>query len=230
MSKKIRISYPNISSRLVDLFHSFLSNRVNLRHSFYDDMEDEEIAFWKSQGFLFDDEDDEDYNEDDVSVIWPPTNRNKGNRKKDAYDVFWESQRSKKKHKRGKRGSKARTIDISTPYSGDELDPREIGDGDYTDYVEIDDNGITNGKTIYYYPDYHDKDNRLEFNTLSGFSEFCEENGYIVSDTVANDIMFRRVSHCCLCPMSREYGMYEIMSEDSYGTMFYEVCEANELG
>jgi K+-sensing histidine kinase KdpD len=96
--------------------------------------------------------------------------------------------------------------------------------------IEIEDNGITNGKEIYYYPDYHNKDNRLEFNSLSGFSDFCEENGYNVPDHIATDIMYRRVSHVCLRPDAREYGLYEIMAEESYGSMFYEVCEASELG
>ena len=89
---------------------------------------------------------------------------------------------------------------------------------------------MSNGKEIYYYPDYHNKENRLEFSTLSAFNDFCEDNGYNVPDHIANDIMYRRVSHVCLRPDAREYGLYEIMAEESYGTLFYEVCEASELG
>jgi hypothetical protein len=239
MSKKIKIPSDNIKSSLVDLFHRFMSNRredssMRLGHSYSNYMDDDEIAFWKSQGFIFDDEDDDD-DEDDAEVIWPPCSKyvkGKKKRDKDAYDVFWEGQRNsnKKKHKRS-RIKKARVIDITVPFSGEEDNPLEVGDDDiYTDYVEIEDNGITNGKEIYYYPDYHNKDNRLEFSSLSGFSDFCEENGYNVPQHVVDDIMFRRVSHTCLRPDAREYGHYEIMAEDSYGTMFYEVCEANELG
>jgi hypothetical protein len=61
------------------------------------------------------------------------------------------------------------------------------------------------------------------------YKAFCEENGYNVPDHIANDIMYRRVSHVCLRPDAREYGLYEIMAEESYGTLFYEVCEASEL-
>lgn len=235
MSKKIEIPLVNIRSRLVDLFHLYMERRYKACkrhtshcHNMYDwmaDLDDDELSFWAAQGFVFDDDGD-----DDSCVIWPPKSHKKKHKKhdKDDEDFFWEG--NKKKHK--KRGSKhARLIDINQPYSGEEEDPREVGDYDvYTEYEEIDDNGVSNGKEIYYYPDYHDKENRLEFETLSGFCNFCEENGYVVPDHVANGIMYRRVSHTCLRPDAREYGLYEIMAEDSYGTMFYEVCEANELG
>jgi hypothetical protein len=64
---------------------------------------------------------------------------------------------------------------------------------------------------------------------LSGFNDFCDENGYIIPMDVGNKILYNRVSHTCLNPSAREYGAYEIMAEDSYGSMFYEVCEENEL-
>jgi hypothetical protein len=232
MSKKIVIPSTNIRYKLVSLFHSFMDSyyesckkRSSHCRNMYDWMDDDdELAYWRSQGFIFS---TEEVMDDDSCVIWPPTKSKKGKKGKDSYDLFWEGQeRHKKKHKRG--GKRARVIDITEPYSGFE----DVSDDDfgYTEYDEVDDNGVTNGKEIYYYPDYHDKDNRLEFNTLSDFCNFCEDNGYIVSDSVANDIMFRRVSHTCLRPDSREYGMYEIMAEESYGVMFYEVCEDAELG
>lgn len=235
MSKKIIIPSENIRNKLVDLFHAYIK-RYYKSHKVYssycrnmydwmDDMDDDEVAYWRSQGFIFDTDED-----DEGEVLWPI---DKLKNDKDAYDLFWEGQeKRKKKHKRGGRGKHARLIDLNEPFSGFEDNPSEVSDDDiyFTDYTEVDDNGVTNGKEIYYYPDYHDKDNRLEFETLSGFCDFCEENGYIVSDQVANDIMYRRVSHTCLRPEAREYGRYEIMAEESYGSMFYEVCEASELG
>lgn len=246
MSKKIKIPLVNIRSRLVELFHVYMENRYKNRprysshcrsmYEWLEDCDDEELAYWAAQGFIFDDGDcanfyDNDNDDGDVDVIWPPKSSSRLIKKekkhdKDAYDIFWEGQeRHKKKHKHG--GKRARIIDLNQPFSGEEEDPREV---EYTEYEEVDDNGLTNGKEIYYYPDYHNKDNRLEFETLSGFNDFCDENGYVVPSHIANDIMYRRVSHCCLRPDAREYGMYEIMAEDSYGTMFYEVCEASELG
>lgn len=243
MSKKIQIPLINIRSRLVELFHLYMENRYKNRprysshcrsmYEWLDDCDDEELAYWAAQGYVFDDanfyEGDDD---DDSDVIWPPSSSvrklNKKNKKgkRDVYDELWEGQEGhKKKHKRG--GKRARLINLNQPFSGEEEDPREV---EYTDYEEIDDNGLSNGKEIYYYPDYHNKENRLEFSTLSAFNDFCDENGYNVPDHIANDIMYRRVSHVCLRPDAREYGLYEIMAEESYGTLFYEVCEASELG
>ena len=239
MSKKIQIPLVNIRSRLVELFHLYMENRYKNRprhsshcrsiYEWMEDMEDDELAYWMAQGFEFDNANFYDNDDDDCDVVWPPTSRRlvkKEKKNRDVYDEFWEGQErhKKKKHKHVKR---ARLIDLNQPFSGEEEDPREV---EYTEYEEIDDNGISNGKEIYYYPDYHNKENRLEFNTLKGFNDFCEDNGYIIPDHIANDIMYRRVSHTCLRPDAREYGMYEIMAEDSYGTMFYEVCEASELG
>jgi hypothetical protein len=38
---------------------------MRLGRSFYSEMDDDEIAFWKSQGFIFDDEDDDDDEDED---------------------------------------------------------------------------------------------------------------------------------------------------------------------
>ena len=244
MSKKIIIPSVNIRYKLVDLFHAYMeryykSHKSHCR-SMYDwmeDMDEDEIAYWRSQGFIFDDYPSDDFNdeddEDDGCVIWPPRydKHNKKKKGKDSYDFFWEGQakKSKKKHKRG--GKRARTIDISTPYSGEEENPYELGDDEiFTDYVEVDDDGIVSGKEIYYYPDYHDKENRLEFSTLKAFSDFCDSNGYLISEEVSKKLIYNRVVHTCLRSDSSQYGMYEITAETSYGTMFYEVCENSELG
>ena len=60
--------------------------------------------------------------------------------------------------------------------------------------------------------------------------DFCDDNGYVIPSHVSNQIIFNRVSHTCLHPESRNYGVYEIIAETSYGNLFYEVCESNELG
>jgi len=200
----------------------------------YDDMDDDDELIWlmQQQGFVFriipDDDDFANfYNGDDSDVIWPPKPRKKGKKRsaQDIYDEFWnrESRKSKRKHRKGKR---ARLVDLNQPFSGEEEDPNI----EYTEYEELgDDNGLMDGKEIYYYPDYHEKDSRLEFSTLKAFNEFCEDNGYTVPEHVANAIMYRRVSHTCLSPDAREWGHYEIMAEESYGGMFYEVCDSREL-
>jgi hypothetical protein len=85
------------------------------------------------------------------------------------------------------------------------------------------------GKEIYYYPDYHDKENRLEFSTLKGFNDFCETNGYSIPKYVSTKLIYNRVVHTCLRHDGVQYGIYEIMAETSYGSLFYEVCEDSEL-
>ena len=238
MSKKIKIPSINIKNHLSDLFHSFISRKYEYdkshRSNYYDEMDDEELMWlMQQQGFIFHDVyDDDDYSydadddEDDSDVIWPPKKSNHKRNADDIYDEFWNKKSSKRKHRKGR---KARCIDISVPYSGEEED--DVDEFDYTPYEELDDdNGVLDGKEIYYYPDYHDKDSRLEFTTLKAFNEFCEDNGYSVPTHVSNQLLFNRVSHTCLHPSSREYGLYEIMAEESYGSMFYEVCDASELG
>lgn len=228
MSTKIKIPSLNIRCDLSDLFHKFMNRKNSSYHrkySRFEDMDDEELMFWMSQGYVFNDMDDDFanfYDDDDDNVIWPQKKKDKKKKSSrtadDIYEEFW-NRKSKRKHRKGK---KARLIDINEPYSGEE----EF----YTEYEEVDDNGVINGKEIYYYPDYHNKDNRLEFSTLKSFNEFCDENGYSVPEHVANDIMYRRISHTCLRPDAREYGMYEIIAEESYGVMVYEVCDPSELG
>lgn len=247
MSKKIVIPSLNIRSNLSDLFHKFLLNRKPKGNSRYggmsiDDLNGEELLWLMAQGYVpggYDDDDDDyvNYYDDDEDVIWPikdstSSKDKKGKNKKrdkdvEAYDEFWNTMRSEKHGKRKhSKHKKARVIDINQPYSGMEDCQDDV---EYSHYEEIDDDGIYNGKEIYYYPDYHEKDNRIEFNTLKSFNDFCEDNGYSLPEYVANDIMYRRVSHTCLRPDAREYGLYEIMAEDSYGTLFYEVCDSSEL-
>jgi hypothetical protein len=170
------------------------------------------------------DEDDED----DADTIWPPTTSSKKGKKRslDPYGDYWnmidalEKKKSKKKHKRGNRG-KGKVIDINTPYSGMEEEPREIDD--------YESSGIEDGKEIWFYPDYTDKHDRLEFNTLSDFSDFCADQGYHVEADVGMAIAYRRISHTCLDPVLRDEGVFQIIAEESYGDMRYAVTPVEEL-
>lgn len=236
MSKKIVITLNNLKDELSELFHATMLrvNKSSSRRRYNGEMSQETLMYLFANGYI--DEDDwgelygpddfyddyEDYDESDV--IWPPksdtSKKGKNRNDDDAYASYWEKEEGRKKKHKHSRGKKARIIDINEPFSGEEEDR--------FDYLG-DDNGIEDGKEIYYYPDYHDKDNRLEFETLSGFNDFCESNGYRVPDYVLNAILYRRVSHTCLMPDAREYGLYEIMAEESYGSLYYEVCSASEV-
>ena len=82
-------------------------------------------------------------------------------------------------------------------------------------------------KEIWFYPDYHDKEDRLEFNSIKEFSDYCVSEGYFISDAYISDLRWRYESHCCL--KSCGVDGYEVICEHSYGEMFYEACDVDEL-
>lgn len=239
MSKKIKISLDNMRYALHDLFHEHLDDiyeyrrmRPRGRRSGYDWAEDEEVQWLMQQGVIFPGMEDDMANyydgDDDADTIWPPT---KKKHSLDPYGDYWnmveqleKKQKDKKKHKRGNKKGKAKVIDITTPYSGMEDDPTEIEEADY-----FDSSGIEDGKEIWFYPDYMSKGDRLEFNTLSDFSDFCAEQGYHVDADVGMGIAYRRISHTCLDPTLRDEGIFQIIAEDSYGDMRYRVTPVEEL-
>ena len=193
MSKKINLSLKNIHNDLSSLFHQHLLNKAN--DCFMDYSEDnyyEMMDYWDK---VF-----PGWDSDDSIII---QNNKKG-----------------RKHKHHHR-SRARVLDITTPYSGSEENPTEIDD-------EYDDNDYQE-KVIFFYPDYHYKDDRLEFNSLKSFDSYCCRNGYVVPKYIEDDIIYRCESHCCLNPTAEKNGILEIMAEESYGEMFYEACDVSEL-
>lgn len=216
MSKKINITIPNkIKPNLVDLFHEYLSRKAKEpkasmggREAYlFDDYEDM-AAYWDKvfPGW------DEDL-DDDGDIVFPN-------------NVIYISPKTRKrgKHKHNKKGKKAKIFNISVPYSGDETDLDEY------DFDFATEDYDSQSKEIWFYPDYHCKDDKLEFNSLKEFSDYCESMGYWVDKDVTADISWRYESHCCLKPESEKVGLLEIMSEHTYGEMFYEACEESELG
>jgi hypothetical protein len=140
-------------------------------------------------------------------------------------DDYWNkmskfNEKGKHKHTkhRGKRGKGgAKVIDINTPYSSNYIDDTETGDA------------LENNK-IYFYEDYHNKYDRIEFNNLFEFDQYCKELGLSVPAYVAEQIAYSPINHCCLNPTAKEQGVLEVMREETYGEMFYEACETSELG
>lgn len=248
MSKKINITIPNkVRPNLINLFHEYLSRKAkeprrgNREEYIWSEDEYEDMAAYWDQTFPGWDDDDGDVVFPNNVIYMKPKKGKKDKDKNTVYDAFWQEEReeqfSKKgKHKHNKKrhqvllaqllqGKKAKVFDIDVPYSGDETDPDEY-DFDFTteDYV-------SESKEIWFYPDYHCKDDKLEFNSLKEFSDYCEGMGYCVDKEVAADISWRYESHCCLNPESEKIGLLEIMSEHTYGEMFYEACEEeSELG
>ena len=240
MSKKIIIPLNNMRHALHDLFHEYLDELYELektcrgsRRCNYDWTEDEEVRWLMQKGGIFTGMKDDmanlydgEYEDEDADTIWPLTSKKGKKHSLDPYGDYWnmidalEKKKGKKKHKRGNRG-KGKVIDITTPYSGMEEEPREVDDYDTS--------GIEDGKEIWFYPDYSNKHDRLEFNNLNDFSEFCAEQGYHVEADVGMSIAYRRISHTCLDPELRDEGVFNIVAEESYGDMRYAVTPVQEL-
>ena len=240
MSKKIIIPLNNMRHALHDLFHEYLDELYELertcrgsRRCNYDWTDDEEVQWLMQQGVIFPGMEDDmanfydgEYEDEDADTIWPLTSKKGKKHSLDPYGDYWnmidalEKKKGKKKHKRGNRG-KGKVIDITTPYSGMEEEPREVDDYDTS--------GIEDGKEIWFYPDYSNKHDRLEFNNLNDFSEFCAEQGYHVEADVGMSIAYRRISHTCLDPELRDEGVFNIVAEESYGDMRYAVTPVQEL-
>ena len=84
-------------------------------------------------------------------------------------------------------------------------------------------------KRIYFYPDYRNQDEREEFKSLKEFKDYCTDNGYHICSYEMNNLIYRTESYCCLerndCGIERS----EVATFDSYGDLFYEVCDEEEL-
>lgn len=236
MSKKIQIKNSDVNRpNLVELFRNHLSNYRdyinstkkprNLGNGVIVEMDDEEYsdmcAYWSAlfPSCLMGDYEG-DY--DDATTIYPTEDDDT-----DPYVQFWEREEDNKrkrknangKYKHRSRKSRARIIDmrkVENRYPEDDYDFDDI-------HLDCDE------KVIYFYSDYHDKYGRDTFHSLKEFSDFCINSGYIVPRYVEDDIVYRVESHCCLNPKAEKGGILEIMSEHSYGEMFYEACEDWEL-
>jgi hypothetical protein len=106
-------------------------------------------------------------------------------------------------------------IDITKPYSQGFID--EADDKEDMDYH------------IWFYLDYHDKTDKLEFNSLKSFDDFCSSNEFVVPPYVSERIAYRPVSHVCLNPGAKERGVNEIMGAESFADMFNEAVEELQI-
>ena len=215
MSKKISIPSHNIRSYLHDLFHEYLDEQYSLENESYDKydyMDDDDVYWLMRQGYLpFDDMDDGD-------VLWPilSTKGKSGRETSKSYVNYFKKEDSKKKKYKHKKGAKV--IEFAPSY--------DIADDEYNDgNSKLDD-----GKLIYFYPNYATKEDRIEFESLLAFDEFCCDNGYAVAQDACIQLAYDEVSHCCLNPSLRERGIMEVIAQDSYADMVYEACEYCELG
>jgi hypothetical protein len=91
-----------------------------------------------------------------------------------------------------------------------------FNNGEWSD--EDDDEGDTY-KIIKFYPDMENEMTYREFNSIKEFSDFCDENGYYVSNFDMNNMINQYVTHCCVDPVSKE----DILTDTSYGALYWTV-------
>ena len=80
-------------------------------------------------------------------------------------------------------------------------------------------------KCIKFYDDIENELSVQEFYSLKMFNDFCDDNGYYISSTDYNNLMNNSVIHCCLDPISKESGENEIITDTSYGGLYWTVSD-----
>jgi hypothetical protein len=78
-------------------------------------------------------------------------------------------------------------------------------------------------KNIKFYPDVTNEMSAIEFNSLKEFSDYCDEHGYAVGTTDYDNLKNWGVIHCCLDPIDLEYGEFAIITDSSYGGLYWTV-------
>lgn len=126
--------------------------------------------------------------------------KGKNNKKKkyqyDGEDDYWEN-----------RG----TMYTNGEWSDDELDDEDVYEPSY--------------KCIKFYSDINNEMSVREFHSLKEFNDFCSENGYYISTVDYGNLVNWSVVHCCLDPISAEYGENEIITDNSYGALYWTVSD-----
>ena len=236
MSKKINLTIKGkIKPNLWELFHAWHKRIVKKakKESF------SKFGNWFSEladmGCYMDDDDAnyvfpyndlDDGGDDEYEKYWKRQEAKRKQREKMTYDEmidFYEIGREdgkKKKHKnRGKR-KRCKVIDINTPYCGWEDDPTIVGDSQNDS--ELDDRPRYDDVTrIWYYPDYTNRHDRLEFDSLMEFDEYCDKEGIVISKDVAEELAYRPINHVCNYLLGGSF--YETASGETYIEMLENI-------
>lgn len=122
--------------------------------------------------------------------------RNKKSKSYDDEDDYWNNRGSM--YKNGE-------------WDDDELDDEDVYEPSY--------------KCIKFYSDISNEMSYHEFHSLKEFNDFCTENGYFVSTVDYSNLANWSVVHCCLDPISEEYGEHEIITDNSYGALYWSVSD-----
>ena len=181
-----------------------------------------------SRGMLYEcmGEDYPGYDDDDVSYdpyeeIFDGLGR-KGSRKLKELNKKLFKRMNKGERKGGKKKYKNRGSE-----DDDFWDNRKtmFTQGEWSDDLDNEDNYEDQYKCIKFYSDIENEMSVREFYSLKDFNDFCAENNYLISTTDYNNLVNWSVVHCCLDPISLEYGENEVITDNSYGALFWSVSD-----
>jgi hypothetical protein len=135
--------------------------------------------------------------------IWDKKTLKKLNKK------LYKEKSSSKRGSRGKRNHK-----------------RYDNDVDYSYYDDLDDeNQYEEYKCIKFYPDIENELSVIEFKNIKDFNDFCDKNNYVIGETDLENIKYLSVVHCCLDPIDKQWGQDVIITDKSYGGLYWMVAD-----
>lgn len=80
-------------------------------------------------------------------------------------------------------------------------------------------------QVIKYYPDVENELSVIEFNSLKEFENFCDKSGIVVNTVDYSRLLRENEVHCCLDPIDMDYGDKVLITDTSYGGLYWTVSE-----
>jgi hypothetical protein len=127
-------------------------------------------------------------------------------------------------------------------YDDDDDDYSDYGNGGYYDNDDYDyeedlfgKKMETQEKEIYFYEklDFSDdgyEDNQYDhlFTNIKELKDFCTENGINIPNNELECIQYRQASYCTFDPLDKEKGILTLLSDNSWGSLWWECHDLNE--
>lgn len=97
----------------------------------------------------------------------------------------------------------------------------------YDDEMEDDvySNVDSEWKEINFYEDIENELSVIQFSSIKEFSDYCEEQDIKVGNVDGENLMNWDRIHCCLDPLSLKYGEKDLITDTSYGGLYWTVAD-----
>lgn len=170
-----------------------------------------------SQGMIYDCMGEDEYYDEDGYVLTP----------KQIKKLNKKLSKGKASSKRGSRGKGKHRDNVE--YGGYEDFGEDYWENRKTMYNhgewddDDEDNYEESYKKIKFYPDITNEMSVVEFDSLKEFNDYCGEHGYTVGTTDYENLKNWGTIHCCLDPIDLEYGDSAIITDTSYGGLYWTV-------